>query len=91
VASQSLQYLTVRIEDMYFSVVERNDNVIGRQVKRRDDALVGRYVPGDRLPTGPPCRLDHVPLLEMGFISGSLRPPPLILAALLRRNLGRET
>lgn len=90
VARQRLQQMAVGVKDVDLGIVEGNYDVVRSQVKGGDNSLVRSGVPRNRLSTVPPGGLDHVPLLEMGFVGGGLRSPPLALAIVLGRDFRRK-
>lgn len=76
VALKRLLMLPVDVEDVDFGVVECNDNILVGQMQTGDDALFRRDLPGIAMASRPPCRLDHVSLLEMRAVCCCLRPTP---------------
>ena len=65
---EGLLVITLGIENVDLGVVQCDDDVLWREVQAGDDALVLRNVSRNMLATGPPCRLNQVPLLEVRLV-----------------------
>lgn len=75
VSLERLLVIAYCVENMYLRIVERNHNVLVRQMQTGYYTLIWGNLPRVAYSSIPPCRLNHVSLLEMRSVCGSLLFP----------------